>query len=179
MRPLVCAALLLAVTAAGAAARTDTAVIGCAEQSIAAVDGAFTRPDNVIVRPLSLLALRRARSATQADLERTNGFWKSPVVLRPGHRAVVRVDRGSRDEARVRWDPRADERSFGETPFAARFRACPAEDARSRDRGRPVTFWAGGLLLARTPACIRLTVRIDRRRPRHLRVPVGRAGCRR
>jgi hypothetical protein len=176
MRPLACAVLLLAVAAAPCAARPGVAVLSCAQQS--GNDDFVAGADDLTVGPLAMLGLRRAEDLTAASMDRLwNGFWKSPALLRPGHRATIRIARRSRDVARLAWDNNDRGPEFVTAPHTVRFRACPASRAQSIADGRPVTFWSGGLLLNALPACVHLTVRIDRRTPRRLRLPVGADGC--
>jgi hypothetical protein len=43
--------------------------------------------------------------------------------------------------------------------------------------GSPVTFFSGFFELRRAPACVPVTITVDRRGPRHLRLPVAHGAC--
>lgn len=143
------------------------AVVTCARQSF----GTFPAPghDAVRIGPLTLGDGYRSMAHVTAEDVRRDGGYKAGVVLRPGHHATIAIDRRSRGVAKL---------DYGDTgPVAAiRFVAC-SDGAGSTMAGHPVVFWPGRFVLRRSPACVRVSVRVDRRPVRHLRIPVGRRGC--
>jgi hypothetical protein len=148
----------------------------CAEQSGASFPNAFGRPDNLVVGPVAFSALRRGtRNTTRQDLILFGGV-KSPAILRPGHTVTVSVDRSARSFARV------SHAQFGRSGFRAyahtvRFESCSRRRSQSTVDGRPVTFWSGFFLLRKVPACLPLTITVDRQAPRHRSLPVGGGKC--
>jgi len=105
--------------------------------------------------------------------------WKSPALVRPGHTVTVSIDRPARSHARlaylhVRGREPAD---LGAFPHTVRFKSCGKRRAQSDVGGHPVTFWPGFVLIRKAPACLPLTIRVGRRRPRHRAVPVGGGEC--
>jgi hypothetical protein len=172
----VAAGLALAVSG-GQASAAEVEVARCGEQSEARFPGAFSDPDNVVVGPLAFNALRRGLSSFDEHDLRLIGGVKAPGLLRAGHTAVVSIGRWARRYARLTygyWGRAA----FRSAPHTIRFRACGRRRAASEVDGSPVNFWSGFFRLRRTPACLPVTIRVDRRPARHLRLPVGGGNCR-
>jgi len=168
--------LALVAPAARASARgVETAT--CASQSKASFPQAFSRPEHLAVGPLAFWHLREIDDATVENLREHDG-WKSPALVRPGHTVTVSVGRSARSYARLQYvhvpgrDP-SDLRAF---PHTVRFKSCSRRRAQSDVDGRPVTFWSGFVVI-RKAACLPLTIRVDRRRPRHRELSVADAEC--
>jgi hypothetical protein len=158
-----------------AAAQSAVEAIGCGSQSQASFLHAFTSPTSVVVGPLAFVALRDMRTATSENIVAHGGF-KSPALVRPGHRVTISIDPPARSFARLRYSHHG-ERPFARLPHAIRLVACDRSRAGSDVDGSPVTFFSGFFELRRAPACVPVTVTVDRRAPRHLRLSVARGAC--
>ena len=171
---------LLAVAAAGGATATarrpaGTAMVGCARQSSAGFPHAFSDPHNLRLGPLAFVGAHNGRTDTAEQIARTHGR-KSPALLRPGHSAVVSIDRADRSFARLEYSS-ADRTHFGRLPHTIRFVACRRSRAESEVDGARVTFWSGFFALRRAPACVGLTVTIDGHPALHLTLAFARPSC--
>jgi hypothetical protein len=170
-------ALALIVPAASASARgVETA--RCANQSEAGFPGAFDSPESLVVGPLSFVLLQHIREVTMDEI-RLFGGVKSPALVRPGHTVKVSIDRPARSFARLAYVHvrGRDSEDFDAHPHTVRFKACDRDRAESNVDGRPVTFWSGFFLLRKSPACLPVTIRVDRRPARHRDLSVGGADC--
>jgi hypothetical protein len=165
------ATLAAPVGAAPASAKT----IGCGHQSIAGFPHAFSNPDNLRIGPLAFVDALRGRADTPEGIARAHGV-KSPAVLRPGHTAVVSVDRADRSFARLEYSS-SDRGRFRRLPHTVRFESCSRSRAGSNVDGAPVTFWSGFFVLRHAPACVGLTVSMDDRRPVHRTLAFARPSC--
>jgi hypothetical protein len=176
----VAAVAAIATAAPASAAPLATApsgveAIGCGSQSQASFLHAFTSPTNVVVGPLAFVALRDMRTVTSQNIVAHGGF-KSPALVRPGHRVTVSIDPSARSFARLRYSHHG-ERPFARLPHTIRLVACDRARAGSDVDGRPVTFFSGFFELRRAPTCVPLTITVDRQPPRHLRLPVAHGAC--
>jgi hypothetical protein len=170
-------ALALLVLPASASGRgVETA--RCANQSEASFPGAFDPAENVVVGPLSFWRLKAIHETTMDDIRRFGGV-KSPALVRPGHTVKVTIDRPARSFARLAYVHvrGRDGDDFAAYPHTVRFKACNRDRAESDVDGRPVTFWSGFFLLRKSPACLPLTIRVDRRAARHRELSVGGGEC--
>jgi hypothetical protein len=158
-----------------AAASAGVEAIGCGSQSQAGFVHTFASPTSVVVGPLAFVALRDMRTVTKENIAAHGGF-KSPVLVRPGHRVTVSIDPPARSFARLRYSHHG-ERPFARLPHTIRLVACDRARAGSDVDGSPVTFWSGFFELRRAPACVPVTVTVDHRAPRHLRLSVAHGAC--
>jgi hypothetical protein len=150
------------------------AVIGCAQQSGAGFPGAYGDPTNLSIGPLAWLGARRGNSdGAYKDVFR----WKQPVLLKPGHTATLKIGTSARGFAGLAYGHHGEGWSFASTVGRVRFSACPSSTAQSRTDGKPVTFWSGGIVLTRSPACVPVEIRIDRGRVRRRVLAYGGARC--
>lgn len=174
---LVAAAATLGGASSAAAAATP--VVGCrqhVEPSIPRFD-----PARDIVRgTFALVTVRRdLPRLSQASYRPRNGRSagiKLPIGLHAGRRATLSVPAAHRDHvglvyrqtARTATRPR-------QADGAVTFASCPAGTPAFSSDGivGPVTGWAGALIVS-GPRCVRLEVRIDGRRQRDIRLPLGR-----
>lgn len=159
------------------AASKLVATAGCDDQSEASFPGAFARRQNLVVGPLVFSGLRDMSTASRENITQHGGF-KSPALLRPGHTVKVSVDRNARSVARLDYVHARDAQpAFADLPHTIRFTACSAGRAESDVDGQPVTFWSGFFRLTGVPACVPITITIDRRRSLHRRLPVAGGRC--
>jgi hypothetical protein len=158
-----------------ATAPAGVEAIGCGSQSQASFLHAFTSPTNVVVGPLAFVALRDMRTVTSENIFAHGGF-KSPALVRPGHRVTISIDPPARSFARLRYSHHG-ERPFARLPHTIRLVACDRARTGSDVDGSPVTFFSGFFELRRAPACVPVTITVDRRAPRHLRLPVAHGAC--
>jgi hypothetical protein len=167
---------IVAPTATASARGTETA--RCASQSVASFPHAFSRPEDLVVGPLAFWDLLDIRDATVENLLEHDG-WKSPALVRPGQTVTVSVDRSARSFARLHYVHVAgrDRSDLPALPHTVRFKSCSKRRALSDVDGHPVTFWSGFVVIRRAPACLPLTIRVDRRRPRHRELSVGGGKC--
>ena len=170
------AAILLAAAAAGPppprAADPVDGRLGCANQSKADFPGAFTSRANLVVGPLALMGGRRFTDAATA---RRFGGNKFPLLVRAGHRVVVRVPAPARATTRLAYGPFPDgELALEDAHDSIAFAACPRDRTQSTADGARVTFWSGFVMTSR-PACVPLDVFVDgERRARRVRIELGR-----
>jgi hypothetical protein len=176
------------ITAAALAAALAGAAVGgatapkkgvetdvCRDQSGASFPHLFSDPESLVVGPFAFSHLRSGANASDDNIKR-HGGWKSPAVLRIKHRAVVTIDKDSRSYARLDYT-HADE-PFRRRPHTMRFVACTkASETLSDADGKPVTFWSGFFVVNKTPACVRIKIKVDRRPARHYTIAIGRAAC--
>lgn len=167
------AAAAVAVAAVSSSAGVEA--IGCRSQSLAGFPHAFTARSSVVVGPLTFVGLRTMGEATAESIGRQGGY-KSPALIRPGHRVTVSIDSAARSYARLRYLHHA-ERPFSRLPHTVRFVACDRSRAGSEVDGRPVTFFSGFFALRRAPACVPVSIRVDGGAARHLRLPVAHGRC--
>jgi hypothetical protein len=166
---------LVAPTASASARAIDTA--RCDSQSEASFPHAFSEPEHLVVGPLAFWHLREIEDATVENLREHDG-WKSPALVRPGHTVTVSVGRSARSYARLSYVhvPGRDASDLRALPHTVRFKSCSRRRALSDVDGHPVTFWSGFVVI-RKAACLPLTIRVDRGRPRHRALPVAGAEC--
>ena len=166
---------LLAPAATASATGIETAT--CHNQSEASFPHAFSDPEHLVVGPLSFWHLREIEGATVENL-REHGGWKSPALVRPGHTVTVSVGRSARSYARLQYVHGAgrDRSDLRASPHTVRFKSCSRRRALSDVDGQPVTFWSGFVVI-RKAACLPLTIRVDRGRPRHRVLSVADAEC--
>jgi hypothetical protein len=166
-----------AIASAGARAAAPAGVeaIGCGSQSEASFVHAFASPSSVVVGPLAFVALRDMRDVTSENIAAHGGF-KSPALVRPGHRVTISIDPPARSFARLRYSHHG-QRPFARLPHTLRLVACDRARAGSDVDGSPVTFFSGFFALRRAPACVPVTIRVDRGAPRHLRLSVAHGAC--
>ena len=110
----------------------------------------------------------------RADDPRLHGGMKLLVALRWRHSATVAIDRSARSFARLSYGGHA---SFRKTPVRVRFVACRGR-ARGRRESLPrgmvhSSFFPGDLRVRHVPACVPITIRIDRREPVHRAIGLG------
>ena len=165
-------------TPTGAASGGGLESVTCARQSSAPFPNAYGRPENLVVGPLAFSGLRAGtRETTKESLVRFGGV-KSAAIVRAGHTVTVSVDRSARSFARLSHGQygrdSSDLRAF---PHTIRFEACSRSRSRSTVDGHPVTFWSGFFLIKKVPACLPLTITVDRQAPRHRSLPVGGGEC--
>jgi hypothetical protein len=98
---------------------------------------------------------------------------KLPVVVRWRHTATITLGRAARPYARLQYGP---DRGFRNAPVRVRFVPC----RHARGHRKPplpgvlhATFWPGGIWLRRAPACVPITIRIDRGEPVHRTIGLG------
>jgi hypothetical protein len=156
--------------------------VGCSTRSEAEFPGAFTRSANVRVGPLVLVA----GAFTSAATVREFGGNKFPLLVEAGHTVTLEVGRRARRRTALAYGPLPQRRQTrvrdgyqrvtfvacrpGRTPRDYR----PDGPSSSRADGRPVTFWAGGVVTRRA-GCVPLTVYVDAERsPRHVGLSLGR-----
>jgi hypothetical protein len=162
-----------AASASGRGVETAT----CDSQSEASFPQAFSGPEHLVVGPLAFWHLREIEDATVVNLREHDG-WKSPALVRPGHTVTVSVGRSARSYARLQYVhvPGRDPSDLQAFPHTVRFKSCSRRRAQSDVDGHPVTFWSGFVVI-RKAACLPLTIRVDRRRPRHRVLSVADAEC--
>jgi hypothetical protein len=172
---LVLSLALLAPTGTASARGIETAT--CANQSEASFPHAFSGPEHLVVGPLSFWHMREIEDATVENLREHDG-WKSPALVRPGHTVTVSIGRSARSYARLQYVhvPGHDPSDLRTLPHTVRFKSCSRRRALSDVDGHPVTFWSGFVVI-RKAACLPLTIRVDRGRPRHRVLSVAGAEC--
>lgn len=167
--------LVIALVPASASAR-GSYVATCAQQSTASFPSAGA--GDLVFGPLRFVGLRGIQEMTARELRKDGGF-KSPALLATEHSATVSIDRAARRFARLRYGHHGpDEPTLASLPHTIRFVACKSSTGQtSYAGGKPVTFWSGFFMIAKSPRCVPLTVRIDHGRVRHWRLPAGRGAC--
>ena len=158
---------------AGAADRPSRGHATCARQSAAGFPAAYGNAGNLVVGPLVLVG---GRVFTPPETVRRVGGMKYPALLTPGHTVRVALSPRARRIAALTYaDGLHAVRRLDDGLRVVTFHGCDRRHARSRAGRRTVTFWSG-FILASAPSCLHLKVWIDgARRPRHARVPLGRA----
>jgi hypothetical protein len=150
----------------------------CATQSGADFPHAFTSPRNLVVGPLSLIGAGGSPSFAW-NSRGTEGFQKFPLLVRSGHRVTVELSLRSRLGAGLAFGPLPQGETYlRDTYRVVTFVACRrGERSASNADGKPVTFWSGSVL-ARSPRCIHLLVRVDgERTPRRAVIRLGVQRC--
>jgi hypothetical protein len=129
----------------------------CSTRSEADFPGAFTDRSNLVVGPLALMG---AGGTPAFDSE--VGGNKFPLLVRNGHRVTVELSRHTRRGAGLAYGPLPNgEVRLRDAHRVVRFIACRhGNPSGSSADERPVTFWSGGVL-ARSPRCVPLRVRVD------------------
>jgi hypothetical protein len=147
----------------------------CSTRSEADFPGAFTDLSNLVVGPLVLMG-----AGGTPDFSSGFGGQKFPLLVRNGHRVTVGLSRQTRSGAGLAYGPLPPgEVKLNETHRVVRFIACRrGKPSGSSADGRPVTFWSGGVL-ARSPRCVPLRVRVDDGdpSPRHSVILLGVQSC--
>jgi hypothetical protein len=146
---------------AAAATHPDRATESCATQSGADFPRAFTSPRNLVVGPLSLIGAGGSPGFAW-NSRGTEGFQKFPLLVRSGHRVTIELSRRTRLGAGLGYGPLPQGETYlRDTYRVVTFIACRrGEHSSSSAEGQPVTFWSGAVL-ARSPRCIPLRVRVD------------------
>jgi hypothetical protein len=172
------AVVLGASPQAGGAKHPDRAVETCATQSGAEFPQAFTNPRNLVVGPLSLVGA--GGSPTFAWNARGDEGWqKFPLLVRADHRVTVELPPRARPGAGLAYGPLPQGETYlRDTYRVVTFVGCTrSQHSWSNADGHPVTFWSGGIL-ARSPRCIPLLVRVDgARTPRRAVIRLGVRRC--
>jgi hypothetical protein len=148
-------------------------------QSGAVFPHAFTSRENLVVGPFALIGAGGSPSFAW-NSRGTEGFQKFPLLVRAGHRVTVELSPRTRVGAGLAYGPLPQGETYlRDTYRAVTFVACrPREHSSSTADGRPVTFWSGAVL-ARSPRCIPLLVRVDGEgSPRRAVIRLGVARCR-
>jgi hypothetical protein len=147
----------------------------CAKQSGASFPGAYTRRDNLVVGPLSMIGAGRYTPPVTVHQFGGNKF---PVLVRAGHTVTLALSRRANRAASLFYAI-GDGGALTETRVsdgrrAITFRPCSARRSLSDADGDPVTFWSGFVVVSK-PMCVRLKVWIDAEpRPRHSHIALGR-----
>ena len=163
------ATLGAALVAPAAAHAGPTQTVGCAQQSFATFDGAFTRRENLVVGPLAWMGARDARS----DGALGGGYrWKFPALIRAGHRVALRIPARATAFAGFTYDHKHGW-EFPPRASVVRFSACAPAKAGSRADGRRVSFFSGGVVTNRSPACVPVEIRTDGGTVRHRTLALG------
>jgi hypothetical protein len=150
-------------------------LVDCSTRAQGAFPGAFTSAKNVVVGPIVLVG------AAHPDVVRDPGgrqfSQKFQLLVRNGHRVTIELTRAERRGAGLAYGPLPQgEVHLRDTHRVVSFVACK-RDSGSRANGRPVTFWAGGVVV-RSPRCVALQVWVDAERsPRQVRLPLGVPAC--
>jgi hypothetical protein len=136
-------------------------------------ESSFNDPDSLRVGPVWIGGAIWAERAPADDI-RENGGQKLPVVVRFRHRATITIRPSARSYARLRYGP--GPRGFRNTPVRIRLIACQ----RVRHGGDPPdpgvirsTFFPGAIALKYAPACVPITIRVDRREPVRRTIGLG------
>lgn len=125
---------------------------------------------------------RRDRRGTAACSIRKLGGWKSPLLVRAGHRVNLRIPEGARTFAGLGYGPLPQ--GFIEvrdTHHTITFVPCPPDEPAyggAQPTVGPVTFWSGGIIVNRAPACVPLEIYVDDEpEPRRLVVSLAAGRC--
>jgi hypothetical protein len=156
----------------------SSTVESCSTQSGATFPHAFTRPRNLVVGPLALIGAGGSPSFVW-NLRGSDGFQKFPVLVRAGHRVTVELSRATWLGAGLAYGPLPQGETYlRDTYRVVTFIACgPGQHSWSSADGQPVTFWSGSVL-ARSPRCVPLRVRVDGgRSPRRAVIRLGVRSC--
>ena len=165
MRSLLVVAVVAVVTVVTAAlpavasASGGRAVARCSQQSTADFPGAFSDPANLVVGPFAWLGARRGRID---GAYKGRYRWKQPVLVQPGHRVTLRVAMRAAGLAGLVYAGVGGDWDFARTVRVMSFHSCSQDKASSHSSGQAVTFWSGGIVLTRSPACVPVMIRIDR-----------------
>jgi hypothetical protein len=169
-RALAAIAIVAAVVAPAASASGGRGVARCSQQSTADFPGAFFDPANLVVGPFAWLGARRGR----VDGAYKGRYrWKQPVLVRPGHRITLRIGSGAARFAGLEYAGVGGDWDYRRSVRVMSFHSCANERASSRSSGQPVTFWSGGIVLTRSPACVPVTIRVDRGPVQYRTVAMG------
>jgi hypothetical protein len=168
------AALAPAGIAADAAApvRPHGVVADCSRSSYADFPEAFTSPRNLVVGPLVMTGARG--DAGWASVFPGNKF---PLLVRNGHRVTLELSTRMRRVAGLAYGPLPQgELRLREMHRVVTFVACTGASGSTAD-GKPVTFWAGGIVTL-APRCVPLRIWIDSRpSPRRAVIRMGVDRC--
>ncbi len=171
----VTAAAMGVVAGIGVAASPAAPVVAdCASRSAADFPTAFTSRRNLVVGPLVLVGAGGTPTYSESF-----GGQKFQLLVSAGHRVTVALSDQTRKGAGLGYGPLPQGQvGVRDAHRAVTFVACPRGRASgSTAGGRSVTFWSGGLL-ARSPRCVPLLVRIDgARSPVRVVVHLGVARC--
>jgi hypothetical protein len=170
-------AAFVASTVARTSERPSAKSVGCSARSDGTFNRAFDRRRSIIVGPLVFAGARIAADEEPATIRRLGNWWKSPALVRQGHSVTVAVARPPRQRAGLLY--RHQDRTVRAADKAITFKACPRNVRNdSVADGRRVTFWSGGFIASRIPACIPLDVWVDRKRaPRRVLVSLAAGEC--
>lgn len=155
--------------------RGGVASATCAGRSFASFPRAYRERDrNLVAGPLAFVTALENRDARAEQIEDIGGF-KSPALLRRGHRARVSIAAAQRSNVRLAYGRHGgrSEADFAKLPHTVRFSACP----RRRDGGRRPTFWSGFFVIRDAPTCVRVRISIDGRAARERVIPVAQPSC--
>jgi hypothetical protein len=172
------AVVLSASPWADGAEHRDRATESCATQSGADFPHAFTDPWNLVVGPLSLIGAGGSPGFAW-NSRGTEGFQKFPLLVRAGHRVTVELSARTRLGAGLAYGPLPQGETYlRDTYRVVTFIACGrGQHSSSSADGQPVTFWSGSVL-ARSPRCIPLRIRMDgERTPRRAVIRLGVRRC--
>jgi len=162
-----------------AATHPSSAVEDCSTRSEATFAHAFTSPSNLVVGPLVLVGAG-GFPAFAWNSRQSEGFQKFPLLVRAGHRVRVELSPTARVGAGLAYGPLPQGETYlRDTYRTVTFIACRRDQhSQSSADGQPVTFWSGSVL-ARSPRCIPLLVRVDgNRSPRRVVIRLGVRTCR-
>jgi hypothetical protein len=166
-------AVALGAALSDAAPRSGVGAATCAQRSGGSWPDAFSNPDNLVVGPMTFVALNRNAPTLTDDAVRRFGGVKSPALVRHGHTVVVKIGRPARSLARLDYEHTQDRFDFDALPYAVRFRSC----ARRRAGDRRATFWSGFFILKQARACVPIALKVDRRPAVHRTLAFGNAVC--
>ena len=142
----------------------------CSTQSGAEFAGGFTRRENLVVGPLSLIG---GGTYTPRAVVREFGGQKYPLLVMAGHTVAVSLPPEARAIAGLAYGPLPQgETKMRDTYRKITFVACGSDHTISSADGAAVTFWSGAVL-TRRPACLPLEVTIDRGEPQRVSIPLG------
>jgi hypothetical protein len=155
--------------------------VDCSWHSEATFPGAFRDPGNIVVGPLALVAGATAAGQSPALIRKLGG-WKSPLLVRAGHTVTLRIPEAARKFAGLGYGPLPQGFiDVHDAHHTITFVPCPRDEpayAGVQPTVGPVTFWSGGIIVNRAPACVPLEVFIDdEREPRRLVVSLAAGRC--
>jgi hypothetical protein len=130
-------------------------------QSGATFAHAFTSTRNLVVGPLALIGAGGSPSFVW-NSRGSEGFQKFPILVKEGHRVAVELSVKTRLGAGLAYGPLPQGETYlRDTYRVVTFTACNRrQHSESSADGQPVTFWSGSVL-ARSPRCIPLLIRVD------------------
>jgi hypothetical protein len=169
----------LALAVSGRSSGSELPVIGCAsraEPSVLALD----RRRDIVRGAFALVTVQRdlprlAKATYRVRRGRLPGI-KLPGGVEADHRASLRVARSQRSHVGLVYRHAVREpKRIADADTAVRFAPCAADTPAFSSDGvvGPLTGWAGALVLD-GPRCVRLEVRVDGKRQRDIRLPLGR-----